>query len=252
MGRRAFIGTLAVLAAPRAAEAQPAAKVYRIGVISSGGREQERVLQAALRERLRERGWVEGQNLVVEWRYAEGQYDRAPQLVVELGRPQAGSPHDTRRAGDYGRQARDGHDSHRDVGHHRSGRHRSRGQPCPARRQRHGALRRSGPGDHGEAAATAETGCHALPDDLAVRALHGWLDFWRGIGDIERGMARQDFDLQLTRYADEAWRATFFVKAREHSMTSACGSAREPTAWRAVQVAARETLRKALEQQRTA
>ena len=37
-----------------------------------------------MRERLRERGWVEGQNVLVEWRYAEGQYDRAPQLVTEL------------------------------------------------------------------------------------------------------------------------------------------------------------------------
>jgi len=53
---------------------------------------------------------------------------------------------------------------------------------------------------------TVEAATMPLPDDLAVRALHGWLDSWRGIGDIERGMARQDFDLQLTRYADEAWR----------------------------------------------
>ncbi len=75
MDRRAFLGTLALLAAPRAIEAQQAGKIYRIGVISSGGPEQERVLQAALRERLRERGWVEGQNVLVEWRYAEGQYE---------------------------------------------------------------------------------------------------------------------------------------------------------------------------------
>ena len=51
-----------------------------------GGAEQERVLQAALRERLRERGWVEGQNLIVEWRYAEGKYERAAELVNELVR----------------------------------------------------------------------------------------------------------------------------------------------------------------------
>ena len=48
-----------------------------------------------------------------------------------------------------------------------------------------------------------------LPDEPAVRALHGWLDTWRGIRDLEAGMARQGYDLQLTRYAGEAWRATF-------------------------------------------
>ena len=79
---------LALLAAPLAAEAQQAGKVYRIGVLSSGGAEQERFLQAALREHLRERGWVEGQNLIVEWRYAEGKYERAAELVNELVRLQ--------------------------------------------------------------------------------------------------------------------------------------------------------------------
>jgi len=77
---------LGLFAAPLAAAAQQAGKVYRIGALSSGGPEQERFLQATLRERLRERGWVEGQNLVVEWRYAEGKYERAPELVDELVR----------------------------------------------------------------------------------------------------------------------------------------------------------------------
>ena len=84
MDRRAFLGALGLVAAPLASEAQQPGKVYRIGVVSSGRPDQERLLQAALRERLRERGWVEGQNIVIEWRYAEGQYDRAPQLIAEL------------------------------------------------------------------------------------------------------------------------------------------------------------------------
>ena len=46
--------------------------------------------------------------------------------------------------------------------------------------------------------------------------LHEWLDSWSGIGVIERGMARQGYDLQLTRYANEGWRATFYVTGREH------------------------------------
>jgi len=78
--------TLGLLAVPLAAVGQQAGKVYRIGVVSSGRPEQESVLQATLRERLRERGWVEGQNLVVEWRYAEGKYERASELVDELVR----------------------------------------------------------------------------------------------------------------------------------------------------------------------
>jgi hypothetical protein len=75
--------------------------------------------------------------------------------------------------------------------------------------------------------------------------LHRWLDSWAGIGDIERGMARQGYDLSLTRYATEGWRATFYISGKEHSATSATGSAWEATPWRAVQVAAWEVLRKA-------
>jgi len=74
--------------------------------------------------------------------------------------------------------------------------------------------------------------------------LHEWLDSWSGIGVLERGMARQGYDLQLTRYANEGWRATFFLTGPEHSMTQATGSAWEPTPWRAVQNAAWEALEK--------
>jgi len=56
------------------------------------------------------------------------------------------------------------------------------------------------------------------------------------------GLARQGYDLSLTRYADVGWRATFYVTGREHSPTGATGSAFEATPFRAVQVAAWETL----------
>ena len=59
---------------------------------------------------------------------------------------------------------------------------------------------------------------------------------------IERS-ARQGYDLQVTRYAKEGWRATFFLTGREHSMTQATGSVWEPP-WRAVQGAAWEALRR--------
>jgi hypothetical protein len=42
-------------------------------------------------------------------------------------------------------------------------------------------------------------------------ALRSWLNSWRGIGDVERGMARQGYDLQLTRYDEKGWRATFYT-----------------------------------------
>jgi putative ABC transport system substrate-binding protein len=86
--RRAFVvGIGAVLlASPLAAEAQQAGKVYRIGILSSTGPEQENFIWADLRGLLRERGWVEGQNLILEWRYAEGKYERLPDMAAELVR----------------------------------------------------------------------------------------------------------------------------------------------------------------------
>jgi hypothetical protein len=52
-----------------------------------------------------------------------------------------------------------------------------------------------------------------------------WLDSWRGIGAVERGMAHQGFDLQLTRYDNRGWRAMFYTTGMEHSPTSATGPA---------------------------
>ena len=76
-----------------------------------------------------------------------------------------------------------------------------------------------------------------------LHALHRWLDTWRGIGDIAGGMARQGYDLSLTRYDEQGWRATFYPSGMEHSATSAIGSAWERTPWRAVQRAASATLK---------
>ncbi len=82
--------------------------------------------------------------------------------------------------------------------------------------------------------------------DLPVLdALRSWLDSWRGIGDVERGMERQGYDLQLTRYDEKGWRATFYTTGIEHSITSATASAWERTPWHSTQRAAWEALRKA-------
>jgi hypothetical protein len=92
-------------------------------------------------------------------------------------------------------------------------------------------------------------GYNALPrisDDRAAafEALHQWLDSWRGIGDLERGMHRQGFALHLVREADEGWRATFFGRGKVHSLPAATGTAWEKTPWLAVQRAAARTLDK--------
>jgi hypothetical protein len=56
------------------------------------------------------------------------------------------------------------------------------------------------------------------------------------------GMARQGYDLQLTRYDEQGWRATFYTRGMAHSLTSATGTAWEQTPWRATQRAAWEAL----------
>ena len=90
--RGMYLGALVLaclfFASPLATQAQHAGKVYRIGVLSTGGPEQENFIWADLRGLLRERGWVEGQNLVIEWRYAEAKYERLPALAGELVRLQ--------------------------------------------------------------------------------------------------------------------------------------------------------------------
>ena len=66
--------------------AQQPAKVYRIGVLSTTGPEQENFVWVDLRRLLHERGLVEGQNLAIEFRYAEGRYERLPELAADLVR----------------------------------------------------------------------------------------------------------------------------------------------------------------------
>jgi putative tryptophan/tyrosine transport system substrate-binding protein len=88
MNRRTFItGLGAVLAAPLAAEAQQAGKVWRLGVLALGGQQfkDHRIMQA-FRGGLREMGYVEGQNLSIEYRWAEGQAERLDVLAADLVR----------------------------------------------------------------------------------------------------------------------------------------------------------------------
>ena len=88
MDRRAFLGGAAstMLVAPRAAEAQPAGKVHRIGLLAPGSATGDSRPRDAFLDGLRELGWIEGQNLVIERRFADGQLDRLPALATELVR----------------------------------------------------------------------------------------------------------------------------------------------------------------------
>jgi putative ABC transport system substrate-binding protein len=84
MDRRAFLAGLAILAAPRAACAQPTGKAYRIGFLGIAKPSSWASYIAALRQGLRELGYEEGRNLVIEYRWAEDDFDRLPKLAAEL------------------------------------------------------------------------------------------------------------------------------------------------------------------------
>src|SRR6266545_2013822 len=68
------------------AEAQQPKKVPRIGYLSPVSPSYESISSDAIRLALRERGYIEGQNIVIEYRYAEGKRDRFPELAAELVR----------------------------------------------------------------------------------------------------------------------------------------------------------------------
>src|SRR2546428_6070455 len=79
---------LSLLLVPLAAGTQQPPKVARIGYMLTGSLEspETRALLDAFRQGLRERGYVEGQNIVIEYRAADGKIDRFPGLATELAR----------------------------------------------------------------------------------------------------------------------------------------------------------------------
>jgi putative ABC transport system substrate-binding protein len=83
--RRAFLaGAATTLVTPLAVEAQPAGKVHRIGFLGSGSATGDPRAREAFRDGLRELGWIEGQNLLIEYRFADGKPERLPALAAEL------------------------------------------------------------------------------------------------------------------------------------------------------------------------
>ena len=88
MDRRKFVGAFAggILIARSVADAQPAAKVYRIGFFLGATGESVASLFDALSEGLRDLGYVEGRNVIFERRYADGHMERLPNIAAELVR----------------------------------------------------------------------------------------------------------------------------------------------------------------------
>jgi hypothetical protein len=78
--------TLPLLAAPLAAEAQPTGKIYRIGWFSN---DRYPPGDEAFQQGLRDLGWVEGRNVVTEYRFVQGRSERESALAAEQGRPYA-------------------------------------------------------------------------------------------------------------------------------------------------------------------
>src|SRR5262245_13940962 len=90
MRRREFITLLGGAAAwPLAARAQQAGKVWRIGILETIPAALNAPLFEALKEGLRAHGYVEGHNLVIDYRSVDGRVERFPELAAELVRLKA-------------------------------------------------------------------------------------------------------------------------------------------------------------------
>ena len=82
MNKKIFFAAVVIvtLASVYIVKAQPTGKIARIGILADSRSPQVE----ALRQSLRDIGYIEGQNLLIEYRYAEGKRDRVPELVAEL------------------------------------------------------------------------------------------------------------------------------------------------------------------------
>ena len=91
MNRRSFVWTLAasILALTPIVEAQQGEKLARVGVLFIGGKDQPHL--ESFRQGLRDLGYVEGKNIILVYRYAEGNEDRLGALTAELVREKVDS-----------------------------------------------------------------------------------------------------------------------------------------------------------------
>src|SRR4051812_26405836 len=132
MRRREVIALVAGGAAwPRAADAQQQAATPGVGLLHSASPEGYSPHVAADREGLKEAGFVEGENVLVEYRWAQGHYDRLPALADELVHPgcrDRGNKH----PGGGRCESGDGDDPHCVHDGERPGGAGARGWPCAA------------------------------------------------------------------------------------------------------------------------
>ena len=88
MDRRTFIRAVAggIFVAPLSSVAQSSAKTVRIGRLSPNSAEVDVPLLAAFRRGMRDLGWIDGDQFVIEPRYADGNPSRLPEFAAELVR----------------------------------------------------------------------------------------------------------------------------------------------------------------------
>lgn len=84
MDRRAFITVLAgsILAKPLAGGAQSTGKVYRIGYLTVPSRESAEGGASTFQHALGDLGWIDGQNVLIDYRFADTSWDRLPDLAA--------------------------------------------------------------------------------------------------------------------------------------------------------------------------
>ncbi len=83
---RFIVVTLALVGSGAIAQAQQAGKIFRIGFLDVSTASGSAVLVEAFRQELSKLGWIEGKNITIEYRFAEGQSKRQPELAAELVR----------------------------------------------------------------------------------------------------------------------------------------------------------------------
>ena len=87
MNRRESLAALLALGIPlwpRVAQSQAPGRVRRIGWLTGGSQQSHAKMLKAFREGLKQHGWVEGRNIALELRWAEGKLERLPALAAEL------------------------------------------------------------------------------------------------------------------------------------------------------------------------
>ena len=91
MDRRAFITTVGggILASPLAVSGQQTEKVYRVGYLTVPSRDTAQGVANSFQLALRDLGWIDGQNVLIDYRFAESNVDRLPDLAAELVRLKA-------------------------------------------------------------------------------------------------------------------------------------------------------------------